>query len=198
MHTDQEPHFIVIGTIYFMSQWLYFSCPSHSFFSFFFFHICCPLFKIWAFQLHRTDVRRRRLQGGEASQLSTDASSDFWLLASKQRCSYCACTWLMLDASLISIFCLPLVKMLMLFVPPHLSSLSSPPIRNTFQLSDVCVPRVWHFLNSVPVTMYTSWHTFQLKCVSLQQSNIRWPCWLVKTLVPTVTDYPNHPTDCAT
>lgn len=23
-HTDQEPHFIVIGTIYFMSQWLYF------------------------------------------------------------------------------------------------------------------------------------------------------------------------------
>lgn len=27
VHTDQEPHFIVIGTIYFTSQWLYFFVP---------------------------------------------------------------------------------------------------------------------------------------------------------------------------
>lgn len=32
MHTDQEPHFIVIGTIYFMSQWLYFFVPPILFF----------------------------------------------------------------------------------------------------------------------------------------------------------------------
>lgn len=30
LHTDQEPHFIIIGPIYFMSQCFYFFCPPFS------------------------------------------------------------------------------------------------------------------------------------------------------------------------
>lgn len=201
MHTDQEPHFIVIGTIYFMSQWLYFFCPSHSSF-FFSFSYLLPLFKMWTSQLYRcrrysdswcakTTITRWR---GEST---VNRCFIRFLASGIQAVLQLLCMHLT-DAQRLPHLNLlpPTCQNVNVICSPRLSSSSSPLIRDTSQLSDVCVPRVWP-LNSVPVIMHTSWHTFQLKCVSLQQSNIRWPCWLVKPPVPTVTDYPNHPTDCA-
>lgn len=80
VHTDQEPHFIVIGTIYFMSQWLYFFVPPTPFFPLI--SVATPQNVTISAACDATvtpDVRRWWLQSacGEASQLSTDVASDF-------------------------------------------------------------------------------------------------------------------------
>lgn len=147
MRTDQEPHFIVIGTIYFMSHCFYFFVPpvlfSPSYLS--------PLLKLRPDATVPPDVARWWLQGGEASQLSTDVASDFGSWHQSEAAVTVRNTWLTLDASLISIYCLLLVKVLILFVPLSFSRSSSHDPRHLHTVWCLCA-MVCFFLPSCVLT----------------------------------------------
>lgn len=164
VHTDQEPHFIVIGTIYFMSQWFYFFVPPTLFFLL---HIAAlqhvnAVSQLYCFRCYsefwcKSDYN---VHVHEASQLSTDVASDFGFWHQSDAA--------VSDVNLTDAWCLPYFNLL----PPACQNenVICSPVCLLQPLHDqCCLATVWC------LCLYTSWHIFQLQRASLQQSSVRWP-----------------------